>query len=231
MAWVIYLIKKGGAVMRKMKILLSSGSSAKNYIDAIEGVGGEAVAKYLPDIDTDYDGLILCGGGDIDPKYYGEDNCGSYSIDIKRDVAEFEILQAFVDAGKPVLGICRGCQLINVFFGGSLYQHLPESSLHQSKDGMDAVHNVTAMEGSILFDLYGSCFATNSSHHQAVKDLGENLCATAFWNDKYVEGIEHISLPIFAIQWHPERMCFNNARADTVCGEQIFKRFISMCEK
>ena len=63
-------LKKGGAIMRKMKILLSSGSSVGNYIAAIEGVGAEAVAKYLPEIDTDYDGLILCGGGDIDPKYY-----------------------------------------------------------------------------------------------------------------------------------------------------------------
>ena len=217
--------------MRKMRILLSSGSSAENYIDAIEGVGAEAIAKYLPEVDVDYDGLILCGGGDIDPKYYGEKIDGSYSIDPQRDVAEFALLKAYIDAGKPVLGICRGCQLINVFFGGSLYQHLPESSLHQGINGVDSVHDVTALEGSLLYDIYGETFATNSSHHQAIKSLGDNLIATAFWNGQYVEAIEHSSLPVFAFQWHPERMCFKKARKDTVCGAEIFKRFIAMCEK
>ena len=188
------------------------------------------MAKYLPEIDTDYDGLILCGGGDIDPKYYGEEVCGSYSIDPQRDEVEFALLKAFIDTGKPVLGICRGCQLINVFFGGSLYQHLPESGMHQSREGVDSVHNVTATQGSILSGLYSTEFAVNSSHHQAVKDLGENLRATAYWNDQYIEAIEHNLLPIFAVQWHPERMCFGKARIDTVCGDKIFKHFISMCE-
>jgi putative glutamine amidotransferase len=217
--------------MRKLKILLSTGASCQNYIDALEGVGALAVAKYLPEIDTDYDGLILCGGGDIDPKYYNEDVCGSYSIDPKRDEVEFALLKAFIDCGKPVLGICRGCQLINVFFGGSLYQHLPESGMHQSREGVDSVHNVTATEGSILSDLYGAEFAVNSSHHQAVKELGKDLRGTACWNGQYIEAIEHTSLPIVAVQWHPERMCFTRARNDTVCGDKIFKYFIAMCEK
>ena len=214
-----------------MKILLSVGGNATNYVGAINGVGAEAVAKHLPEVDTNYDGLVLCGGGDIDPKYYNEEICGSYSIDLKRDAAEFVLLKAFVDAGKPVLGICRGCQLINVFFGGSLHQHLPESDLHQSLDGMDAVHKVTAVEGSILSTLYGDDFVVNSSHHQAVKQLGDGLRAAAYWNGQYIEAIEHVLLPIFAVQWHPERMCFAKSRNDTVCGAEIFKYFISVCEK
>ncbi len=222
---------RDGAIMRKMKILLSSGTSAENYINALEGVGAEAVAKYLPEADTNYDGLILCGGCDIDPKYYGEEINGSKGIDIERDVAEFALLKAFVEAGKPVLGICRGCQLINVYFGGSLYQHLQRADLHVSVNGDDSVHNITATEGSILNTLYGESFAVNSSHHQAVKDLGKGLRATAYWNGEYIEAHEHTTLPIFSVQFHPERMCFAKARTDTVNGAKIFEHFISVCEK
>ena len=218
--------------MSKTKILLSTSAvSASNYINAVEGVGAVAVAKYLPKVDTGYDGLILCGGADIDPKYYGEDIDGSVGIDKERDEAEFALLRAYVDRGKPVLGICRGHQLINVYFGGSLYQDLPEARMHRSIMGVDSVHNVTIAEGSILRELYGTSAVTNSSHHQAVKTLGKGLRATAYWNNKYIEAYEHTSLPIFGVQWHPERMCFGNARDDTVCGAKIFEYFVSLCEK
>ena len=216
--------------MRKMKILLSRGSNADNYIKALEGVGAEGFAEYLPKVDTDYDGLILCGGADVDPKYYNEEINGSVGIDNQRDEAEFALLEAFIKAGKPILGICRGCQLINIFFGGSLHQHLPEAELHQSKNG-DAVHKVTAVEESILSKLYGEEFAVNSSHHQAVKEIGKDLHATAFWDGKYVEAFQHNALPIFAVQWHPERTCFEKARPDTVNGAKIFEYFLSLCEK
>ena len=214
-----------------MRVLLSVGANAQYYVDAIEGVGAVADAKYSPEVDINYDGLILCGGSDIHPKHYGEGIEGSVSIDEQRDSAEFSLVKAYADAGKPILGICRGHQLINVFFGGSLYQHLPEAHLHQKINGVDSVHHVTAGEGSILANLYGHSIAVNSAHHQAVKDLGKNLRATAHWNNQYIEAYEHISLPIFGVQWHPERMCFNRAREDTADGAEIFKYFISLCEK
>lgn len=213
--------------MKTIRILLSSKSKAQNYIDALEGVGAEADAKYLPDIDTSYDGLILCGGSDIDPSYYNEEIDGSVEIDRDRDQVEFALLKAYIEAGKPVMGICRGFQLINIFFGGSLYQHLPETPLHTH----DIAHLVIATENSLLGKIYGTSFTVNSWHHQAVKTLGDGLCATAFWNDKYIEAFEHKSLPVFGVQWHPERMCFSNKRDDTVDGSEIFKRFIEVCSK
>jgi len=216
--------------MSKIKLLLSCKSNIENYANALNELGAETVAEYLPSVDMQYDGLVLCGGGDIAPKYFGEELNGSYNIDIERDKAEFALLRAYLDAGKPVLGICRGHQLINVFFGGTLYQHLPEAELHKSHDGKDSVHSIKTVSNSVLAKLYGESFVTNSSHHQAVKKLGEGIRATAYWNEQYVEAIEHISYPVLGVQWHPERMCFKHERDDTVCGAEILKYFINLCD-
>lgn len=218
--------------MDRPRILLSGNKKLPNYVDAVNGAGGIAVAKYLPDIDTDYDGLILCGGGDIDPGYYHEEVDGSVNIDHARDRTEFALMKAFVDAGKPVLGICRGLQLINVFFGGTLYQDLENARAHSSFSDYDLIHHVHAEAGSIVRGLYGADFVVNSYHHQAVKDLGKGLRATMkATGSSVIEGIEHETLPVLAVQWHPERMCFSNRREDTVDGSGIFRHFIKMCEK
>ena len=218
--------------MEKVKILLSYGTDTKNYIDAIEALGAEAAGKYLPDIDTNYDGLLLCGGCDIDPQRYGEQINGAVNIDTARDEVEFKLLRAFIEAGKPVMGICRGHQLINVFFGGSLYQDLPETNLHKGPPNTkEMIHEVTATPNSIVGRLYGEKFTVNSVHHQAVKVLGADLCVTSLWDGRYVEAMEHKSLPIFSVQWHPERMCFENQRDDAVCGADILGYFVDLCRE
>ena len=210
--------------MGKIEILLSApkNNALDAYVNAVTNAGAEAVVKHLPDIDTSYDGLLLTGGSDVDPKYYNESIDGAIGIDNERDAAEFALVKAFVEAGKPVMGICRGHQLINVFFGGSLYQHLPESDAHRSTKGEKIHHEVTALPDSIVGKLYGTSFVVNSTHHQAVKALGDGLRATAYWADKYVEAYEHTTLPVFGVQWHPERM-------DT--GDKIFEYFVKVCEK
>lgn len=217
--------------MGKIRILLSGKTNLQYYIDAVNGVGAEADARYLPTIDTSYDGLILCGGDDIHPSRYGEEINGAVNIDSDRDEAEFALLKAYVDAGKPVLGICRGMQLINIFFGGSLHQDLPEACLHTNQTKFYLAHTVTAKADSILGEIYGTSFVVNSAHHQAIKQLGNGLCPTAFWQDKYIEAVEHMSLPIFGVQWHPERMCFGEKRADTIDGADTIRKFIEMCKK
>lgn len=122
-----------------------------------------------------------------------------------RDAFEIALLDAAVGAGLPVLGICRGPQLINIAAGGTLHQHLPE---HAATDGPpDATpHTVTTTEGSQLHQMYGPEVAVNSLHHQAVDQLGEGYVATAHSPDGIIEGIEHTELPILAVQWHPELM-------------------------
>jgi len=215
--------------MKKARILLSGNSNLQYYVDAVAASGGKPTAEYLPKISTDYDGLILCGGNDTDPKFYHQTCHGAVNIDLPRDEVELELLGAFVAAKKPVLGICRGHQLINIFFGGSLVQDIPAKHLHTNKQDLYIAHSITAEENTLLYKLYGPTFSVNSAHHQVVDRLGSGLVATAYWNDTYIEAIEHTSLPITGLQWHPERMCVTQKRPDTVDGSKIFDWFIGLC--
>ena len=215
--------------MEKIRILLSGKSNLQYYEDAVNGVGAMADAQYLPRIDTGYDGLILCGGVDVDPGYYHQPVAGSVGMDDARDQVEFALLKAYIAAGKPVFGICRGFQLINIFFNGTLHQDIPESALHRNGKDFYITHPVTAVADSIVGTAYGTDFSVNSAHHQAVGVLGDGLRATAFWDHTYVEAFEHTTLPVFGVQWHPERMCFGQKRDDTVDGTELFEKFIALC--
>lgn len=216
----------------KPRILLAVNANKDNYINAVFNCGGLAFAEYCPKLCTDYDGLILCGGSDISPEYYGEAVDGSVGIDYERDKAEIAVAKEFIRLGKPILGICRGHQLINVLFGGTLYQHIDNSHIHRGENGADAVHKAFTTCENIMTSIYGNSFCTNSMHHQAVKKLGADLEITMSADDDYktVEGLRHKTLPIFSVQWHPERMCFDKARNDTVDGRYIFEHFIKMCK-
>ncbi len=212
------------------RILLSVNAKKEFYIDAVNKCGGIAIAKYCPDASTDYDGLILCGGNDINPLYYNEELNGSVDIDVSRDVAEFKLVKAFIAAKKPIMGICRGCQLLNIAFGGTLYQDIPNAKEHCSFSDLDIVHSATATQGSFIHSLYGERFLINSFHHQAINRLGNDLEIVMTASDgKTIEGIKHKELPIFGVQWHPERTCFSKKREDTVDGRALFEYFIKMC--
>ena len=174
------------------------------------------------------DGLVLTGGGDVDPQIYGENSLPSMgSIDPKRDHFELEITRRALEAGKPVLAICRGHQVLNVAAGGTLIQdttsQVPEAIKHrQSAPIYYPSHTVRVKEGSRLHGIFGKGeLGVNTSHHQAVKDLGEGLVATAWAPDGVIEAME---LPgdvfVLGVQWHPERM---------IDGEmlKIFQAFIA----
>ena len=215
----------------KPRILLSVNSKRDNYIDAVNNCGGIAVPQYCPDVSTEYDGLIICGGNDIDPAYYNEKMNGSVNIDAKRDMAEFALAKAFAEKKKPIFGICRGCQLLNVAFGGNLYQDISNASEHCSFSDYDLVHKVTVKKDSFLYKMYGVEFSVNSFHHQAIKETGNGFDVLATADGTTIEGIIHKELPIFGVQWHPERMCFANKREDAVDGAEIFNFFINLCKE
>ena len=206
-----------------MKILLLAKQKSENYIKAVEKFGAEAV---LNKPDYDCDGLIICGGNDIHPSYYGKEINGSRDIDIDRDKTEFEITKGFLETGKPILGICRGHQLLNIILGGTLIQNIPNASDHTQKNGVDGIHTLKANPRSILYNLYGDYFFVNSSHHQAIDTIGNGLIPTAFSMDGVIEATEHVSKPYFTVQFHPERM--NTDKTEN--GMEIFKYFIEICK-
>ena len=215
----------------KPKILILANQRKENYIKAIKACGAIGTLKYLPDTDsvtvTDFDGLLICGGNDIHPSNYGQEINGSVNFDTERDRTELALIKQFMDTGRPILGICRGHQLLNVALGGTLIQDLEAKAIHTQINATDQVHKIKAKEKSTLYSLYGEEFYVNSAHHQGIDKLGSSLVATSFCGD-VIESIEHKIKPYLGVQFHPERM---TDRQDTVNGIEIFEYFVSLCKK
>lgn len=181
------------------------------------------------------DGLLLAGGADINPSYYGQDfkeNMGVISPE--RDEGEFLVLKEFYKTKKPILGICRGHQLINVFMGGTLFQDLKYTGKEVLKHRQDfypelAVHKVKIIdENNMLSKLYGKEIATNSFHHQSIDKLGKGLTTIATTEDGVIEAFQMKSHDfLYGIQWHPEMM---TARGNDEM-KKIFIEFVNSCKK
>lgn len=211
----------------KPRILIScSKAGGENYSAAIEAAGGEPCMFYLPQADDSYDALLLCGGEDIDPKYFDQEVNGSEDPDPDRDEAELALMEKYVAAGKPILGICRGHQLINVALGGDLIQHIGDELclFHRRADlPDDRIHPIRADESGFVHQLlYTQNLLVNSSHHQALGKLGKRLRAVAWAESGLIEAIEHESLPIRGVQWHPERESFDKRRPEAVDCAPLF---------
>jgi len=217
--------------MNRLTIQVSGATGrTDNYCGAIRGAGGEPVAGYCSAPDLRCHGLLLCGGGDIESAWYGQEDRGSQPPDRARDRAELELFPAFYQAGKPILGICRGHQLINAAMGGTLIQDLPPvwAPFHGGVDH-DLVHPVRAEEDTLLHRLYGPVFPVNSFHHQAVDRLGKGLRPIAWSEGGFPEAFDCPGYPLLGVQFHPERMSFHKRRPDTVDGGAIFAWFLALC--
>lgn len=170
------------------------------------------------------DGLIFPGGGDITPQLFQQSNQGSQNIDTELDLLQLRVFDLAFRSALPILGICKGMQLINIGLGGTLTQHLSTAPIHTSPS-RDLYHPTYVAEGSFLQQLYDTEIVVNSRHHQAVNRLGQELIPIQWCpKDSCIEALMHTSLPILGVQWHPERL---QPDETTISGVPLFQHFLS----
>lgn len=209
------------------KILIAGRENAtENYVDILKYLGAEPVVTLHPESVYSFDGLLLPGGGDICPSYFDQPVIDTRTADPELNRLQFHVLYQFFHTHKPILGICKGMQLINVFFGGDIRQHLEKDGLHQW-NGKDQWHGTVSEKSSILYKLYGPKYNVNSAHHQSIHNVGQDLTVIQHSTDGIPEGISHEFLPILGVQWHPERMCFSHKKSDAVSGTAVFRWFLN----
>jgi putative glutamine amidotransferase len=210
----------------------------EDYITAVVKSG--AVPLLLPICDDEtvieqqlecIDGLIVIGGVDINPLFYHD----TYAFEqgtssLKRDIYEMKLIRKCSEKKIPILGICRGQQIINVAFGGTLYQDNKMLSdnvfQHQQKEKKYyPIHSIQIEKDSFLYSIFGKACYVNSFHHQSIKDLAKNFNVVARSEDQIIEAIQHQFLDIWAVQFHPEMMISQDKKMQV-----IFNNFIKKCE-
>lgn len=209
---------------------------SKTYADAIAAAGGlpilaaECCSQQLAHL---CQGLLLSGGDDVQPALYGQTPLNdSLHLDPERDRFEFSLTQAFLAQGKPIFGICRGCQVLNCVLGGTLYQDLPEQLGVNHLDS-DLRHPITCTEDSVLARLFSRRFRVNSTHHQAIRDIAPGLRITALSTDGVVEAFEGI-LPnrlLWGVQFHPERLTGVQLDSRSPDFAPLFRLFVDAARK
>ena len=211
--------------MKKLLVYFKPEERFKErYLYASKMMGFEPESPYPEADPADYAGLIMIGGGDMDPSFYGEENTASRYVDYEYDEACLKIIDRFFKAGKPILGICRGFQVLNVYFGGDLNQDIPG---HMANGLLHEVHGTKA-EG--LKYPFPDVFITNTRHHQSVKTPGKGLIVSAKAFDDTIEAFEHENGLVLGVQWHPERM-LDNMPGEGGDGVMVFDRFKQMIEE
>lgn len=194
-----------------------------NYETALERMNIPHFTTTDPDTADRATHLLLPGGGDITPAFFGQADHGSLHIDTVLDILQLKALSRFVEGIKPVLGICKGLQVINVHFGGDLIQDIVTADNHKwiGRDQFHHVYHCSLGRHDFFYQLYGMSALVNSAHHQAVNHLGNDLLPVCRAGDSVIEGIMHRTLPILGVQWHPERLPDGG-------GESLFSYFLSL---
>lgn len=212
-----------------------SASVGRSYVQAV--LMGGHVPVIIPDIEDtkrlrkimkNIDILILPGGVDVAPERYGEPRSPQLGdVNLERDDFEYRILSEAIRLRKPVFGICRGVQVLNVFLGGTLYQDLPSEYPDTSLVHLGTPHRITVERGTRLYRILGQeTLEVNSFHHQAVKKLAPGLRVSARATDGSIEAVECDSLPIVGVQFHPELLAI---KGDTLFLE-LFRNLKKFCK-
>lgn len=232
------------ADMTEIVIGIAAGRKYENYLNWISKDTRVKVVK-LGHEDQNFesiaqcDGVVLCGGEDVHPRYYHQkEYVGQYhldDIDPLRDEFEMEILSYTQQNHLPLLGICRGLQITNVFFGGKLIPDIPsfgKPDHTKYKEGKDRYHTINVKKGSLLNSIAGvEVGEINSAHHQSVDTVGEGLVVNALSPDGIVEGLERTLKEgqsyLLLVQWHPERMIDQ----ESVFSKNIRENFLDNVRK
>jgi putative glutamine amidotransferase len=214
----------------------------EGYVNAVKDANAEAEPLWLIESDDEIsmheraikiaaqlDGLLISGGADLPPSMYGEEvleNAGVELVKSQRPQYETLLLNEFVERGKPVLGICYGCQFLNVWRGGSLIQDIPkqwENAIAHATERGNISHSVRVLEDTKLLRIVGmEEFDVVSSHHQAMSHLAQGAKTSAFAPDRLAEAIEFDDAPwIIGVQWHPERS------RDSEPTRKLFEAFVN----
>ncbi len=190
------------------------------YSEAVIAAGGIPfllpIIKDINDVELllgKIDGLLLTGGNDVPPRRYGEERHEkTVCVHPDKDTSDFTLVETSIQTKKPILAICYGTQLVNVALGGSLIQDIPSEVktpiIHKDSKNELYTHTITIEENSLLHQIIGTdCIEANSTHHQAIKRLGNGLRDTAHTEDGIIEAVEWRDYPfLVGVQWHPERM-------------------------
>lgn len=212
-----------------------------NYLNAIRSAGGvplllplQAEKEELTAAAGVCDGILFTGGPDIDPFRFGEETIRQCGVVVpERDKMEESLFDIVLPSGKPILGICRGIQVLNVFLGGTLYQDITAqfpsdlSIAHSQQSGNSVLtHSVLVKEGTLLSQsLTKDYIKVNSFHHQAVKDVAPSLKVAGVSADSLIEAVYLPGHPFFlGVQWHPEHLFDTNEDA-----LRIFQAFVTAC--
>ena len=212
----------------------------EDYVESVIRAGGVPyIIPVLEDLNIikeyakNIDGLILSGGHDINPLLWKEEpNKNLGETFPERDNFELMLIRSILEEGKPILGICRGEQILNVYFGGTLYQDLSlkkdGSIRHDQKIRPDLVtHTVDIKKDSLLYKILEvDSLLVNSFHHMAIKNIGKGFDVVATSKDGVIEGIEMQDKNIIAVQWHPEMLSKNNQLM-----QKLFNYFITIASK
>ena len=226
-----------------MTIGITDSKKYEDYRQWIANAGLDITIQCLSykldnlDLVASCDGIILTGGHDVHPTLYNKpaylDVLDAEQIDEERDAFEMSVIAAAISMNKPLLGICRGLQITNVYFGGTLIVDIPTvigSSKHGKIEGQDQRHDISIISGSRINTITNQQTGiVNSAHHQAADIIGEGLKATAFSDNNIVEALEYKQPEgkpwLLLVQWHPERI--NN---DESFSLSIRKAFLTECK-